>query len=88
MFHDNSFLEVFQSFTTANRWAYHWERKHLDNKIFRHDNIPHKCWEAVSSFPWHFHNGSEKTVESSNFGNDPVQNLRTFFTFIADFWNS
>jgi len=79
---DESFVDVFNSFSLPDRWAFQWERQHLDNTMYRHDNIPHARWKSISSFPWHFHNGNEENVEWSNFGDDPVENLRNFFKFI------
>jgi hypothetical protein len=82
---DTSFIEIFTSFSSPGRWAFHWERKHIDGTIFRHDNIPHKSWKAIHSFPWHFHNKSEQNVENSNFNENSVDNIRKFFEFVKDF---
>jgi len=34
-------------------------RKAIDGTIYRHDNAPHQRWQSVSTFPHHFHDGSE-----------------------------
>jgi hypothetical protein len=81
---DTSFVEVYHSFSLPDRWAFHWERRHVDSTLYRHDCIPHAQWKAVSSYPWHFHNGKEDAVEYSSFGTDPAANARTFFGFIKN----
>lgn len=39
---DGGFIDVWFSNKIRGRYAYHWERRHIDGKIYRHDNIPHK----------------------------------------------
>ncbi len=82
IFHDKSFLDIFHSYQIPERWAYHWERRHVDGTIYRHDNIPHLPWRGISSFPWHYHTGSENNVGESDFQDDPIANLRSFLTFV------
>jgi hypothetical protein len=36
---DGSFVEIFNSFSIPERWAFHWERKHLDGKMYRHVRV-------------------------------------------------
>jgi hypothetical protein len=79
---DESFVEVFMSMENPGRWAFHWERRHIDGKIYRHDNIPHKVWSSIRSFPWHYHEASEIHVVESDFTEDPIINVRKFFVFI------
>ena len=62
---DGSFLDIWFSLKLSGRYSYHWERRQIDGKIFRHDNAPHKNWRTFSSFPRHFHDGSEKKVTES-----------------------
>jgi hypothetical protein len=81
---DSSFIEIFTSYSKLGRWAFHWERKHIDGTIYRHDNIPHKSWISISTFPWHFHNKSEDNVVKSEFNENPVINLRKFFDFVRE----
>lgn len=69
MLSDSSFVDIWFSLKLYGRYSYHWERKAIDGKIFRHDNAPHKRWESVSTFPRHFHNGSEESVEETT-GNE------------------
>jgi Family of unknown function (DUF6516) len=39
---DGSFVDVWFSLKLRSRYSYHWERRAIDGKIFRHDNAPHK----------------------------------------------
>lgn len=78
---DGSFVDVWFSLKLRSRYSYHWERRAIDGKIFRHDNAPHKCWEAVSTFPRHFHNGSEADVTESLISEVPQEALRDFLYF-------
>ncbi len=60
---DKTFVDFFYTTNLKNqRFAIHWERKHIDGKIYRIDNTPDKKWVAVSTFPVHFHKGSYKKV--------------------------
>ena len=84
---DESFVDVWYSLKLENRFSYHWERRHIDGSIYRHDNAPHKQWENVSSFPKHFHNGSEDYVIESNIDETPGDGLRYFLSFIKQKMN-
>jgi hypothetical protein len=79
---DESFVDVWYSLKLEKRYSYHWERKHIDGAIYRHDNVPHKKWENVSSFPKHFHNGSEEYVIESHINEVPGDGLKYFLSFI------
>lgn len=60
---DKSFIDFF--YTTRaknNKFSIHWERQHVDKKIFRLDNTPDKKWRKVKTFPLHFHNGKYEKV--------------------------
>jgi len=78
---DGSFVDVWFS-ERLNRYAYHWERRHVDGKIFRHDNIPHTKWKYVRTFPKHYHDGSEERVVESNISDNPEDAIRGFLTFV------
>lgn len=85
---DESFIEVWFSLKLKNRYSYHWERRHIDNTIYRHDNAPHKKWEHISTFPRHFHNGQEQQVEDSIFSPEPELGLKGFLLFARQKINS
>ena len=56
---DGSFVDIWFSLKLSQRYSFHWERRAIDGKIYRHDNAPHRRWQSVSTFPNHFHDGSE-----------------------------
>jgi hypothetical protein len=78
---DSSFIDVWFSLKLHGRYSYHWERKAIDGKIFRHDNAPHKRWELIPTFPCHFHKGSETNVEESRISELPDVAMREFLSF-------
>jgi len=79
---DGSFIDIWYSLKLKNRYSYHWERKHINGSIYRHDNAPHQRWNYVSTFPKHFHNKKEEIVEESYISEDPTEALREFLTFV------
>ncbi|OGB99440.1 hypothetical protein A2V82_12140 [candidate division KSB1 bacterium RBG_16_48_16] len=79
---DGSFLDVWFSLKLEDRYSYHWERRAIDGKIYRHDNAPHKRWQVVDTFPHHFHSGSEDNVIDSHLSDEPEQAMRQFLHFI------
>jgi hypothetical protein len=78
---DGSFMDIWFSLKLDSRYSYHWERRAIDGKIFRHDNAPHKRWESIRTFPRHFHNGSETEVIESLISEAPNDALRDFLSF-------
>lgn len=81
---DGSFVDVWFSLKLSNRYSYHWERRAINGTIFRHDNAPHKRWQALSTFPKHFHHGSEDNVVESHISEVPEEALREFFVFVRN----
>ncbi|MCP5107065.1 MAG: hypothetical protein GY950_27010 [bacterium] len=79
---DDSFVDVWYSLKLKDRFSYHWERRHIDGTMYRHDNAPHKKWEALKTFPRHFHNGDEEIVIESHLDEEPQTGLRSFLSFI------
>ena len=79
---DGSFVDVWFSLKLQGRYSFYWERRAIDGKIYRHDNAPHRRWEAVATFPRHFHSGSEANVVESHLSPDPAQALREFLAFV------
>ena len=78
---DGSFVDVWFSLKLQWRYSFHWERWAIDGTIYRHDNAPHRRWEAVATFPRHFHNGSETNVSESYLSVVPEAALQEFLTF-------
>lgn len=81
---DGSFVDVWFSLKLPGRYSYHWERRAIDGKIYRHDNAPHKRWQSVATFPRHFHNGSETDISESHIREAPEEALREFLAFVRD----
>jgi len=78
---DGSIIDVWFSLRLRERYGYHWERRAIDGTLYRHDNAPHKRWEALATFPRHFHDGSEYNVSCSTISQIPEQALREFLCF-------
>jgi|YNPNPStandDraft_1061719.scaffolds.fasta_scaffold131530_3 hypothetical protein len=81
---DGSFVDVWFSLKLRDRYSLHWERRAIDGTLYRYDNAPHKRWESVSTFPHHFHDGSEHSVMPSYLSRAPEQALRQFLEFIRN----
>jgi len=80
---DESFVDVWLS--ASGKYSYHWEQRHVRGLIHRHDNAPHSKWNAVKTFPKHFHDGNEDNVKESNIPDDPVSATNYFLTFVRGF---
>lgn len=81
---DESYVDFWWSRKFPGAFACHWERRHIDGKIFRHDNAPHPNIESLSSHPQHFHNGSDTNVLESTLSQNPEEALRQFLTFARE----
>jgi hypothetical protein len=79
---DGSFVDVWFSLKLEGRYSHHWERRAIDGSIYRHDNAPHRRWQAAATFPKHFHDGSELNVISSTISEIPQVALREFLAFV------
>ena len=78
MLTDGGFVDVWLSKKLANRFGSHWEHKVTDLS-YRYDNFPDTKWSNVSTFPYHFHDGSQdNVVDSSRFVRDIVEGFRDF----------
>ena len=81
---DGSFVDIWFSTKIPGRFSYHWERRHIDGKIYRHDNFPDPRWRKLSTFPKHFHDGSQERVRKSQISDDPIKAIRQFMDFIQE----
>ncbi len=61
---DGSFLDIYWS--PSGRYSLHYERRHIDGRIYRHDNAPHPSHRHVRTFPKHYHEGDEHHVVESH----------------------
>ena len=78
---DGSYMDFWWSTQYPGRYAYHWERGHIDGTVYRHDNIPHLRWENTSTFPKHFHSGSRYSVTESYISDEPETGMFEFLSF-------
>ncbi len=81
---DGSFVDVWVSVKIPGRFGFHWERRHLDRTFYRYDNFPDPEWKAVSTFPYHFHDGTHDRVISSPFPSEAPEGFRAFMTFVTN----
>lgn len=78
---DSSYIDFWWSTQIPGRYAHHWERRHVDGTVYRHDNMPHPQWRDVASFPKHFHIEEQTRVSESVMADDPASAIRQFLTF-------
>jgi len=50
--------------------------------MYRHDNFPDINWRGISTYPKHFHNGSQDAVEASHIQDNSVAGLNQFMVFV------
>lgn len=79
---DKGFIDVNLSQRLPDKFGFHWEVTDPAGTIFRYDNFPDKNWSNVSSYPYHFHNGSQTNVEASPFPLAIVEGFRAFLEFV------
>lgn len=79
---DTSYVDVWASRKLQGRFGIHWERRHLDGRIYRYDNFPDTDWVTVSTFPFHFHDGDQDNVTAAPFAPTLEQGFRDFMTFV------
>jgi hypothetical protein len=78
---DSSYIDFWWSRAVPNRFAHHWERRHVDGSIYRHDNAPHGQWQHIATFPRHFHDQSDGNVVESNLSDVHEVAVRQFLGF-------
>lgn len=74
---DGSYIDV--QFSASGRYSYHWERRHIDGKLYRFDNAPHH--PEVATFPHHLHDGSEEKVVESQISVRPEEAVPQILDF-------
>ena len=74
---DGSYIGV--QFSASGRYSYHWERRHVDGKLYRFDNAPHHF--EVATFPHHLHDGSEEKVVESRISARPEEGVPQVLDF-------
>ncbi|HLG30215.1 MAG TPA: DUF6516 family protein [Candidatus Brocadiales bacterium] len=79
---DKGFIDVNLSQRLPDKFGFHWEVMDSAGSIFRYDNFPDKNWSNISTYPYHFHNGLQMTVESSPFPLTVIEGFRAFLEFV------
>lgn len=79
---NGSYLDVWLSRKMLGRYAYHWERRHIDGSIYRYDNRPHERLRLMKTYPRHFHDTSEHNVKESHISDDPEKAVREVLELI------
>ena len=79
---NNSFVDIYLSQKLPDRFGYHWECMDESKTFYRYDNFPDKNWQSVATFPYHFHNGAQSSVEASLFPLTPIEGFRKFMDFV------
>lgn len=77
---DGSFLDIYWS--PSGKFSLHYERRHIDGRVFRHDNAPHPKHKHIPTFPKHYHYGSENNVVESNLPDEPAKAVEEFLKTI------
>jgi hypothetical protein len=77
---DGSYMDIYLS--ESGKYSYHWEQRHINGQLYRHDNAPHPKWRRVETYPKHYHEGSEDHVVESNIPDDPAEAADTVLGFI------
>lgn len=81
---NSSFVDVYLSQKLSDRFGFHWECMDEKAAIYRYDNFPDKKWLTVSTYPYHFHNGSQDSVEASPFSLLIIEGFRAFMKFVRE----
>ncbi len=81
IFTDSSFLDIYWS--PSGKYSLHYERRHLNGTLYRHDNAPHEKHRHIETFPKHFHKGKEDAVEPSYIPENHIRAVDVFLEFIA-----
>ena len=79
---DGSYLDIWLS--SSGKYSYHWEQRHINGKLYRHDNAPHPKWSHIKTYPKHYHSGIQDNVHESHISHEPAQALKEFLTFIRE----
>ena len=76
---DGTYIDIWANISSG-RYAYHWEQRAVRGLIFRHDNAPDH--PNISTFPKHFHDGSEENIHPSEISSNPQSAIREFLNFV------
>lgn len=79
---DGSFVDVWFSRSIPCKYAFHWERRHIDNTVYRWDNAAHKRIEKLETFPHHFHEGSQHNIRPFGIKETVEDTLRVVLQYV------
>lgn len=81
---DESFIDIWLSKKLDGRFGFHWEQTGTGFS-YRYDNFPNTRWKDVSTYPFHFHNGSQdKVTNSSHFKKEIREGFRSFMQWVRE----
>ena len=79
---EGGFIDVWLSRKLEGRFGFHWEHE-AAGRSYRYDNFPDTQWKHISTYPYHFHNGSQdNVVDSSQFERDIMGGFRDFMRWV------
>lgn len=81
---DESFIDVWISRRLPNRYAIHWERRHIDGTIYRWDNTPHEAHRHIPTFPHHFHERSDHIVKPYHYPGNIEEALKNALKYVKE----
>ncbi len=84
---DGSFIDIWLSVKRTGTYAYHWERRNVDGKVYRYNNLPDKKAKSLQTYPKHFHNGGENKVLESDLSDEPEEAIRTVLEYAKSIMN-
>jgi hypothetical protein len=74
---DKTYIDIWVS--GSGKYSYHWEQRAKHGLIYRHDNAPD--FPEISTFPKHFHDGTQDNVKESYISDRPEEAVREFLKF-------
>ncbi len=81
---DGSFLDVWFSRRIPCKYAFHWERRHLNGSVYRWDNAAHRKLKRLETFPHHFHDGRQESIRPFTPSDNMEDTLRFILMVIRD----
>lgn len=76
------FIDIWLSRKLSDRFGFHWEDRST-SLSYRYDNFPNTKWKYVSTYPYHFHEGSQDNVtDSSQFEKEIEAGFRSFMKWV------
>ncbi len=81
---DESFLDIWISRRLPNRYAIHWERRHINGTIYRWDNTPHESHRHITTFPHHFHEKYDSIVKPYNYPGNIEEAVKEALRYIRE----